>query len=129
MKDQSLEQAVEAARAGSREALETVLSAIQGRVYGLCVRMLWHPEDARDASQEILIRVMTHLGDFRGGSAFGTWVYRVAANYLLDVAKAAWKPADTRSRSLGASSTKISPLRTHPRMTPFCWRRSRSAVP
>jgi RNA polymerase sigma factor (sigma-70 family) len=85
MRDKSLEQSVEEARAGSREALERVLEAIQGRVYGLCVRMLWHPEDARDASQEILIRVMTHLGDFRGGSAFGTWVYRVAANYLLDV--------------------------------------------
>ena len=87
MKDESLEQSAEDARAGSREALERVLEAIQGKVYGLCVRMLWHPEDARDASQEILIRVMTHLGDFRGGSAFGTWVYRVAANYLLDVRK------------------------------------------
>jgi DNA-directed RNA polymerase specialized sigma24 family protein len=29
--------------------------------------MLWHPEDARDASQEILIRIMTHLASFRGG--------------------------------------------------------------
>ena len=87
MKDEILEQAAREARAGSRDALERVLVAIQGNVYGLCVRMLWHPEDARDASQEILIRVMTHLGDFRGESAFGTWVYRVAANYLLDVRK------------------------------------------
>src|SRR5262249_52910848 len=72
---------------GSRESLERVITAIQDRVYGLCVRMLWHPEDARDASQEILIRVMTHLGDFRGDSAFSTWVYRLATNYLLDVRK------------------------------------------
>jgi RNA polymerase sigma factor (sigma-70 family) len=45
--------------------------------------MLWHPEDARDAAQEILIRVITHLGSFRGESRFTTWVYRVAWNYLI----------------------------------------------
>jgi RNA polymerase sigma factor (sigma-70 family) len=45
--------------------------------------MLWHPEDAKDATQEILIRVVTNLGDFRGGSAFTTWVYQIATNYLL----------------------------------------------
>jgi len=101
MKDEVLEQAVGEARAGSREALERVLEAIQGKVYGLCVRMLWHPEDARDASQEILIRVMTHLGDFRGESAFGTWVYRVAANYLLDVRKSRLEAREYSFESFG----------------------------
>ena len=38
--------------------------------------------DAEDASQEILLRVMTHLSSFRGESAFSTWVFRIAANYL-----------------------------------------------
>jgi RNA polymerase sigma factor (sigma-70 family) len=78
----SLEQLVRQAQAGDKAALEQVVGRIQGPVYGLAVRMLWHPEDARDASQEILIRVLTHLGSFRGDSAFMTWVYRVAANYL-----------------------------------------------
>ena len=87
MSDANLEKYVAEAKAGSRAALERVIEAIQPKVYGLCLRMLWHPEDAKDASQEILIRIMTHLGDFRGESAFGTWVYRVAANYLLDVRK------------------------------------------
>jgi len=78
MTGKGLEQLVEEAKAGSRQALEQVLENIQENVYGLSLRMLWHPEDARDASQEILIRVMTHLGDFRGDSAFRTWVYRVS---------------------------------------------------
>src|SRR5262245_34035746 len=47
--------------------------------------MLWHPEDARDATQEILVRVITHLGSFRGESAFTTWVYRIACNHLISV--------------------------------------------
>ena len=45
--------------------------------------MLRHPQDAEDATQEILVRVLTNLGSFRGEAAFSTWVYRVAANHLL----------------------------------------------
>ena len=37
------------------------------------IRMLWHPADAEDATQEILVRIVTHLGSFRGESAFTTW--------------------------------------------------------
>jgi RNA polymerase sigma factor (sigma-70 family) len=83
----SLEGLVRVAREGDRDALESVVSAIQDRVYGLALRMLWHPEDARDATQEILIRIVTRLSTFRGASAFSTWAYRVAANYLLTARK------------------------------------------
>ena len=79
----SLEGLAARARDGERSALEDLVARIQDRVYNLALRMLWHPEDARDATQEILIRVVTHLGTFRAESAFLTWVYRVAANYLL----------------------------------------------
>jgi RNA polymerase sigma factor (sigma-70 family) len=64
-----------------------VVLSIQDRVHSLAIRMLWNPEDARDATQEILIRVVTRLGTFRGASSFTTWVYRVAANYLLTARK------------------------------------------
>lgn len=53
------------------------------KIYGLALRMLRHPEDAEDAAQEILIKVITHLSDFREESAFSSWVYRVASNHLL----------------------------------------------
>ncbi len=79
----SVEMLVAQARDGDKEALEEVVRQIQDNVYGLAIRMLWHPEDAEDASQEILIKVVTHLSNFRGDSAFTTWVYRIAANHLL----------------------------------------------
>jgi RNA polymerase sigma factor (sigma-70 family) len=79
----SIDELVEDAKSGNKSALEELIARIQNRVYGLGVRMLWHPEDAKDATQEILIRVVTNLGDFRGGSAFTTWVYQIATNYLL----------------------------------------------
>jgi RNA polymerase sigma factor (sigma-70 family) len=75
---------VKEAKSGREPALEELVRLVQGRVYRLALRMLWHPEDAKDAAQEILLRVVTRLGSFRGEAAFGTWVYRIAANHLLD---------------------------------------------
>ncbi len=83
----TLEKAVKRAQAGDKSALEFIVAQIQDKIYGLALRFLWHPEDARDATQEILIRVITHLGNFRFESAFTTWVYRVAANYLTKARK------------------------------------------
>ncbi len=79
----ALQEAVKNAQQGDRPALEHVIEQIQAKVYGIALRMLWHPEDAKDATQEILLRIVTHLGSFRGESSFQTWVYRIAANHLL----------------------------------------------
>jgi RNA polymerase sigma factor (sigma-70 family) len=83
----TLETLVARAKEGDGDALEELVRAIQDRVYGLALRMLWHPDDAADATQEILMRIVTHLGSFRGESAFTTWTYRVASNYLLTARK------------------------------------------
>jgi len=82
-----LEHEVARAKAGDRAALESVILAAQKDVYNLAIRFLWHPQDAEDATQEILIRVLTGLGSFRGESSFRTWVYRVACNALLTLRK------------------------------------------
>ncbi len=75
------------ARAGSCPALEDLTSRILPKVYALALRMLWNVEDAHDATQEILIRIITNLSTFREECAFLTWAYRVAANYLLTFRK------------------------------------------
>jgi RNA polymerase sigma factor (sigma-70 family) len=80
-----LEELVRRAAEGSREALDAVVRAVQDDVYGLALRMLWHPQDAADAAQEILIKIVTHLGSFRGESRFRTWCFRVASNHLVSV--------------------------------------------
>jgi RNA polymerase sigma factor (sigma-70 family) len=87
MTAEPLEALVDRARKGDRQALEGVVVSIRGRVHALALRMLWNPEDANDATQEILVRIATRLATFRGESAFTTWVYRVAANHLLTVRK------------------------------------------
>lgn len=83
--DRTLEDWARAAAAGDRTAAERLLGALQNGLYRLALRMLGHPEDAEDATQEILLIVLTHLGSFRGDSSFRTWSWRIAANHLLRV--------------------------------------------
>ena len=85
--DSTVEQLARQAVKGDRDAVEGLVRAIQGDVYGIALRMLWHREHAEDATQEILIRVITHLSQFDFRSRLRTWVYRLATNYLLDVKK------------------------------------------
>ena len=61
--------------------------AARDRVYRLSLRMTARPADAEDATQEILIKVITRLSTFRGDAAFSTWVHRIAVNHLLDRSK------------------------------------------
>jgi RNA polymerase sigma factor (sigma-70 family) len=72
---------------GDRDAVEQLVRALQGDIYGLALRMLWNREDAEDATQEILVRAITRLAQFDFRSRLKTWVYRIAVNYILDVKK------------------------------------------
>jgi len=72
---------------GDRDAVAHIVRELQANMHALALRMLWHPEDAEDATQEILVRVVTRLAQFDFKSRLRTWAYRVATNYLLDVKK------------------------------------------
>jgi RNA polymerase sigma factor (sigma-70 family) len=78
---------IDFAKAGDARALEALVCAVQGNVYHLAMRMLADPQAAQDATQEILIRIVTKLSTFQGDSKFETWTYRVATNYLLTAKK------------------------------------------
>lgn len=83
----TLEDVAQRALHGDRDALDSLVRDLQGDIYGLALRMLWNREDAEDATQEILVRVVTRLSQFEFRSRLKTWVYRVAVNYILDVKK------------------------------------------
>jgi len=82
--DRAVEEVAQRAITGDRDAVEALVRALQGDIYALSLRMLWNREDAEDATQEILIRVITRLSSFDFRSRLKTWAYRVAVNYLLD---------------------------------------------
>jgi RNA polymerase sigma-70 factor (ECF subfamily) len=53
-------------------------------VHGVCRRILGHPDDALDATQEALLSIARKIGSFDGRAKFSTWAYRVATNAALD---------------------------------------------
>jgi RNA polymerase sigma factor (sigma-70 family) len=83
----TLEDLARQAVSGDRDALDRLVRELQGDVCGLALRMLWNREDAEDATQEILVRVVTRLAQFDYRSRLRTWVYRIAVNCLLDIKK------------------------------------------
>jgi RNA polymerase sigma factor (sigma-70 family) len=86
---------------GDLAALDELLASIQGGIYNLAVRMLGNREDAQDASQEILLKVTTHLGSYRSHAAFTTWVYSIARNHLLTAATRTRELPEVSFESLG----------------------------
>lgn len=87
MKWENERQRIEQAAGGDQKALETLLCSVQDMVFNLSLRMLGLVPDAEDATQEILIKVMTRLGSFRQESQFSTWVFRIAVNHLQSYRK------------------------------------------
>ncbi len=81
-RDQEL---VHLAREGNRTALEELVLRHQSWIYNLALRMVHHPEDAKDATQEVLIKLFTRLSSFDGRSSLRTWLYRIVVNHLLNM--------------------------------------------
>ena len=80
------------ARSGERDALEGLVRRHQAWIYNIAMRMLYHPQDAEDATQEILIKALTGLSSFEGRSSFRTWLYRIAANHVLNTRRGRLEP-------------------------------------
>lgn len=85
---------VECVIAGDRAALEKLVLRHQAWVYNIAIRMVFRPQDAEEVTQEVLVKVITKLSTFKGQSTFRTWLYRIAANHVLNM-KRRW--AETRA--------------------------------
>lgn len=87
MNKEELFHEIDKAMNGNEKAMETVILSVQDYIFNLSLRMLGTMSDAEDATQEIILKVMTHLSSFRKESAFSTWVFRIAVNHLKDYKK------------------------------------------
>jgi len=74
---------VDACRKGYRQAQRRVYETHRDRVVSLMMRMTGDHDEAFDLSQQAFVRVFDRIGDFRGESALGTWIHRVAVNEAL----------------------------------------------
>ena len=75
---------VERCRQGDLAAFEEVYRTHAGRLYSVACRLVGNQADAEDLLQEIFLAAHRKLDSFRGDSALGTWLYRLATNLCLD---------------------------------------------
>jgi RNA polymerase sigma-70 factor (ECF subfamily) len=91
---------VRRAKDGDARALAALCERHAPRVERIARHLMRDPEDARDAAQEALAKLCTRIKQFRGESAFSTWLHRLTVNTCKDVAqrKVRWEPLleDTR---------------------------------
>ncbi|MFQ7738877.1 MAG: RNA polymerase sigma factor [Emergencia timonensis] len=78
---------IDKATSGDEKSLETIIASVQDLVFNLSLRMLGVFPDAEDATQEILLKVITHLSSFKKESSFSTWVFSIASNHLKNYKK------------------------------------------
>ena len=80
----SLSDDVALAARGDRRAFERLYRAHVDKVFTLCARMVGERGRAEELTQDIFVRAWEKLGQFRGESAFGTWLHRMAVNVVLN---------------------------------------------
>src|SRR5205085_8196572 len=83
MIEPDISEAVRHAQAGDPDAFEAVYRAHAGRVYALCLRMTADGAAASELVQDVFVRAWEKLETFRGESAFGSWLHRLAVNVVL----------------------------------------------
>lgn len=94
---------VERAKGGDRAALEQLVLRHQAWIYNIAVRMVFQPQDAEEVTQEVLIKAITHLSSFEGKSKFRTWLYRIAANHVLNMRRRGGEAQTTTFADYGAA--------------------------
>jgi RNA polymerase sigma-70 factor (ECF subfamily) len=84
---------------GDQLALAALCARHAERVHRIALHVLRDPEDANDAAQESMVKLVRRVKQFRGDSQFSTWLYRLVVNTCKDVAQARWA-AERRTEPL-----------------------------
>ena len=87
--DGVIDDVVRRAQHGDVEAFESVYRAHFPQIYALCRRMIGDESEARDLVQDVFVRAWQRLPTFRGQSALGTWLHRLAVNVVLEQLRSA----------------------------------------
>lgn len=85
----ALPEAVRLAQAGDDGAFEQLYRSTVGRVHALCLRLTGDPVQAAERTQDVFVRAWEQLPTFRGESAFGSWLHRIAVNVVFAEGRAA----------------------------------------
>jgi RNA polymerase sigma factor (sigma-70 family) len=95
---------IELSKNGSKLAVEKLILRHQAWIYNIAVRMVFYPQDAEEVTQEVLVKAITRLSTFNGESKFRTWLYRIAANHVLNMKR---RGGETESQTFSSYGDAI----------------------
>jgi RNA polymerase sigma-70 factor (ECF subfamily) len=98
--------AVERARSGDGDAFRLLVERHSRNVFRLAFRMTGNEHDAEDVVQETFLRAYRQLDKYETRASFGTWLFRIASNYSLDLLRSRKRREDKRERGM-AEQTDI----------------------
>ena len=98
--------AVERTLAGERDAFRILVERHSQQLFRLAYRMTGNEQDAEEVVQEAFLRAYRNLGQFGSRANFGTWAYRIAANYAIDRMRQR-KNEDSRRQTPSALSEEL----------------------
>lgn len=89
--ERSERELVEACQRGERDAFRALFDAYKDHVYSIALRFSGDPAMAMDLAQDTFLKLFSCIREFRGDSAFSTWVYRLVVNSCLDHKRRSWR--------------------------------------
>ena len=90
---------------GDVDAFAEVYRSHSSRIYTLACRMAGSPEAGEDLLQEIFLQAYRKIGGFKGDSALGTWLYRLAVNHCLDFVRSRRAKMDKATSGLDGNES------------------------
>jgi len=78
---------LDACERGEREAFATLFDNYKDRVFSIAVRLSGDPAEAADVTQDVFLKLLTRIHQYRNEARFGTWLHRIVVNTFLDARK------------------------------------------
>ena len=82
---------IQACQRGERDGFRALFEQYKDKVYSIALRFTGDEALAMDIAQDVFLKLFSTIGEFRGDSAFTTWVYRLVVNACLDHKRRAWR--------------------------------------
>ena len=98
-----------ACRSGSRSAYEHLYRTHGAKMKSLARNLLGNADDAEDAVQDVFLKIHRSIGNFRGQSAFSTWIYRILVNTCYDVRRKRMRRQETPEEEAGSPEGTFDP--------------------
>ena len=92
---------IEQAKSGDKKALEDLIIKYQDWVFNVALAFVADRDEAFDITQEVLIKIITHLSTFKQESSFKTWLYRIVKNHFLNMKRSKYEATTTSFEDFG----------------------------